>query len=239
MNESWWWAAAFIASGLVVGTFAGVTVRRLLQRPGQRLAVTQAARPAAAFVFWIFVASGLIAAVASASPDTLEPIPSDLLAWLPRAGIAGLILIAGYVLATIASAGVSRTAARASGSRQPLLDSATRASVLGASIVLALTQLGVDTTILNILVAALAGGVVVALAGIAIIGGRDIARSVAAGKALAPHLEPGTRLTMAGHTGELTQLTATHAVISLDDGDLAVLPLTLAGASAVIVHSTR
>lgn len=236
MNDTWWWAAAFIATGLAAGTIAAITARRVLDRPSRRSAVRQAARPVSAFLFWILVAAGLVAAVASASPDTLEPIPSDLLAWLPRLGVAGLILIGGYVIATAVATGVARTAARATGSSQPFLEAATRMAVLAAAIVLALTQLGIDTTILNILVAAVAFGVTFALGGIAIIGGRDTARSVAAGKTISEHLELGDRITIAEHTGTLEQLTATHAVIATDAGNAVIIALASTTSRDVVIH---
>jgi small-conductance mechanosensitive channel len=237
MDNKWWWAAAFITGGLLLGTLAGITARRILDRPTRRPAIRQAARPAAAFLFWLLVAAGLIAAVASASPDTLEPIPSDLLAWLPRAGIAGLILIGGFVAAAIISAGVARAAARATGNRQPLLESSTRIAVISAAAVLALTQLGVDTTILNILVAAVAFGATLALAGIAITGGRHVAQAVAAGRTLSPHLRLGDRITIGDQTGTLEQLTATHAVLTVDTGDTAIVTFGESPRLAVTIHS--
>lgn len=236
MDDSWWLAAAFVAAGLILGTVVAVAVRWLLDRPARRPALRQAARPISAFLFWLFVASGLVAAVASASPDTLEPIPSDLLSWLPKLGVAGLILIAGYVIATAVSVGVARAAARATGAGQPLLESTTRFVVLSAAVVLALTQLGVDTTILNILVAAVAFGVALALAGIAVTGGRDVARSVAAGKAVSDHLNIGDRITIAGHTGVLDRLTATHAVLGTDVGDRVVVAFAMTTAHDIVIH---
>lgn len=239
MNDSWWLAAAFIAAGLVVGTCTAITARRLLDRPSRRPALRQAARPVSAFLFWILVAAGLVAAVASASPDTLEPIPSDLLAWLPRLGVAGLILIAGYVVAAAVATGVARTAAHATGTSQPFLESVTRAAVLAAASVLALTQLGVDTTILNILVAAVAFGVALALAGIAVTGGRDIARSVAAGKAISEHLRLGDRITIGEHTGTLEQLTATHAIIATDADQDIIIALASTNSRDVIIDRNQ
>jgi hypothetical protein len=236
MNE-WWTAAAYLAAGTTAGVVVGVLTRRLLDRPHRRLALRQAARPTAALLFWLLVAAGVVAAVASNSPETLDPIPSDILHWLPRAGVAGLLLIAGYVFATLATAGVGRAATRATGRRQPVAEATTRAAIFAAAGILALSQLGIDTTILNIVVAALAFGIALALAGIATVGGRQIARSVAAGRSVADILVPGTRITLLDHTGAIERVTATHVVICLDNGDDAVLPLSATDHNPLVVHS--
>ncbi len=236
MDSTWWLAGGLVLGGLLLGSVTAVVARRLLERPSRRQAVRQAARPAASLLFWVFLSAGLIAAVASSSPDTLRPIPSDVLAWLPRAAVAGLILIAGFVLAGAVSAAIGRVANRASGRRQPMLESASRTIVISAAGVLALTQLGVDTTILNILIAAVAFGVAAALAGIAVLGGRDIAAAVAAGRSVVEHLDVGDRVTIGGFTGVVERLTATHAVLNLDNGDRAVVVLSAVTDEALVVH---
>ncbi len=235
MNDTWWWAAGLIAAGLALGVIASIAARRYLGSSARRPALREAAGPAATLLFWLFVAAGLIAAVASASPTTIEDIPSDLLGWLPRLGVAGVILIAGFVIATIASTGVARAARSATGRSQPGVETTVRLGIIAGAVVLALTQLGVDTTILDVLVAASAFGVALALAGIAIVGGRDTARSVAVGKSIAEHLEIGARVTVGRHTGTLQRLTATHAVVTTDVGDTAIVAFS--SIDDLIVHS--
>ena len=235
MND-WWSAGAFIVAGLLVGALAAALARRVLDRPTRRDALRQVARPTAALLFWLFAAAGLIAALASTSPETLDPIPSDLLAWLPRAGVAGLIMIGGYVVAAAAATGTRRITTRATGHPQPIVEATTRVAILAAAAVLALSQLGIDTTILNILVAAVALSVTLALAGIAVVSGRHIARSVAAGRAVADLITPGTRITLSGHTGSVERVTATHVVLTLDNGDTAALPLSATDHGALVIH---
>lgn len=237
MNDAWR-AGAYIAAGLVIGAVAAGLARRLLDRPHRRDALRQAARPTAALLFWLILAAGLVAAVASTSPETLDPIPSDILAWLPRVGVAGLILIAGYVLATVTTAAVARTASRATGRRHPVAESITRITVIGAAAILALTQLGIDTTILNIVVAAVAFGIAGAAAGIAIVGGRHTAHSVAAGRSLAEHLEIGERIRVGEHAGVLDQVTATHLVVVDDRSHRVIIPFCLTDTTPIVAEAT-
>ena len=56
------------------------------------------AGPASIFVFWLATSAGVVAAMAMTNPETLEPIPSDILRWLPNVLAAGLILLVGYAL---------------------------------------------------------------------------------------------------------------------------------------------
>lgn len=235
MNETWWWVVGLIAAGLILGAIASAIARKYLGDEQRRPAIREVAMPAGTLLFWLFVAAGLIAAVASASPTTIEDVPSELLAWLPRLGVAGIILIVGIVLANVASAAVARTVRRATGQRQPVVEATTKTAIIAGAVVLALTQLGVNTTILDILVAALALGVAVALAGIAIVGGRDTARSVAAGKSLSEHLEIGARISCHGHTGTVERLTATHAVVASANGDRSIVSFALM--DDLIIHS--
>lgn len=223
MSDTWWWVVGLVAAGLILGTVASTLTRRYLGHEKRRAAIREVAGPAATLLFWLFVAAGLIAAVASASPKTIEDVPSDLLAWLPNLGVAGIILICGFVVANLASAAVARTARRATGERQPALETLVKGAIVAGAGVLALTQLGVDTTLLDMLVATTAIGIAVALAGIAIVGGRDTARSVAAGKTLSEHLAIGASVTCNGRTGVVERLTATHAVIAAPDGDCAIV----------------
>lgn len=237
MNDTWWWVAGLIAAGLALGVIASIAARKFLGAKTRRPALREAAGPTSMLLFWLFVAAGVIAAVASSSPTTIEDIPSDLLGWLPRLGVAGVILIAGFVIATIASAGAARAARRATGRSQPAVETTVRLGIISGAVVLALTQLGVDTTILDVLVAATAFGVALALAGIAIVGGRDTARSVAAGKSIAEHLEIGARVTMGDHTGTLRRLTATHALVETDSGDTAVI--AFASIKDLVLHTSE
>ena len=192
MDEQWVWAGVAIAGGLLIGAIAGWFIRRFLDREDRRPAVREIASPLSVFVFWVLTATGIVLAVAVSSPETLRPLPRDILDWLPDVAVAGILLIVGYALGVTISATVGRAVARASGMRQRTLERAVRTAVFGGAVILALSQLGVDTTVLNILIAGLVFGLAAGLAGIAAVGSRSVAAHVAAGRALQPVLTVGS-----------------------------------------------
>ena len=119
MDEQWIWAIVAVGVGLALGSICGFAIRRALGSEERRPAVQEVAPAASIFVFWVLTAAGVLVAIAVSSPETLKPIPTDLLAWLPDVAVAGLLLLAGYALGHILSAAVGRSVAGATGSRQP------------------------------------------------------------------------------------------------------------------------
>lgn len=222
MDERWIWAAAAVGAGLLLGAFLALVIRRSLDREERRRALREISGPLSVFVFWIVTAAGIVTAVAVSSPDTLEPIPADILAWLPDAALAGLLLIAGYALGLTLATAVGRAVARASGQRHRPFEQIVRSAVFAGAVILALSQIGVDTTILNILIAAVAFGVTGALAGIAVVGVRSVAPDVAAGRNLQRVLDVGTRIRVGAIEGVIAELQISHAVLETDDGRLLV-----------------
>lgn len=229
MDEKWIWAAVAIGAGLVVGAVLAVMIRRALDREESRPALREIAGPLSIFAFWLAVAVGLVTAVAVSSPETLEPIPADILAWLPDAAIAGLLMIGGYALGLTLATALRRGLARATGQRHRPLERAVRVAVFAGAVILALSQVGVDTTVLNILIAAAAFGIAAALAGIVIVGVRSVAPDVAAGRNLQRVLDEGSRVRVAGIEGVVVELQISHAVLETEEGRLHVPYGSIAG----------
>lgn len=191
MDERWIFAIAAVAGGLILGSVAGVAVRRSLGKPSRREELQSVAKPAAVFVFWFVLAIGIVGAVAAVSPESLRDLPGDVLSYFPRVLVAGFILIAGHVLSLVVATVLQTALSRASGQRSTEIARAARFTILGAAVILALSQLGVNTTILMIAIAALLFGVSIAFALLVGLGGRDVAREIAAGRYVRRVLEVG------------------------------------------------
>lgn len=224
MDEPWIWALVAIVGGVGVGAVGGVCVRRFLGREDRRSEVRHIADPAGLFVFWLATATGIVLAIAVSSPETLQPIPRDILEWLPRVGIAGLFLLAGYAVGVAVATAIGRTAGRVSGRRQRGLERAVRSAVFAAAAILALSAVGIDTTILSILVAAGAFGFAIALAGIAVVGTRHVAGHIAAGRTLQANLRPGARIRTTELCGTVIECQVTHVVLEAADGARQLVP---------------
>ncbi len=222
MDEQWIWAGVSIVAGLVVGALVGAVIRRSLDQPSRQPAVRQIAGPLSLLAFWLLVATGIVVAVAVSSPDRLEPVPTDILDWLPDAAIAGLLLIGGYAVGLMLAAAIGRATAQVSGRRNRLVEGAVRTLVFGGAVILALNQLGVDTDVVEIIVAGLVFGVAAALAGIAIVGGRVVAAHVAAGRTLRHVVEVGATIRVGEISGVVADTSVAHLVLATDEGTLNV-----------------
>ena len=219
IDENWVIALAAIGAGLVLGTVAGAVVRRTLSRESRREAVREVAAPASIFVFWLATSTGVIVATAATNPETLEPIPSEVLRWLPNVLAAGLILLAGYAASVVVSGAFGRGFTRATGRRSQLAERSLRSAVVVGAAVLALGQLGVETTILIVLIAGSVVAVALAAGLLAGLGGRDVAASIAAGRVLRSEIAEGQHIVIDGEPMQIVRLGAASVTLRDLTGD--------------------
>ena len=222
MNERWIWAAIAVGAGLLLGAAVAIVIRRQLSRAHRRVAAQEIAKPLSTFVFWIVFAAGVLVAVAVSSPENLETVPTELLAWLPRLAVAGLLLIGGYAVGLTIAAAVGRAVERVAGYRNRMLERTVRTVVLAGSLILALSQVGVDTTVVNLLIAGVVFATAAVLAGISVVGGRQVAAHVAAGRVLQRVIEVGMQIEAGDVAGVVAELRVAHALVDTDDGRLLV-----------------
>ena len=225
-DNHWLIAAIAVGVGLSVGAGGGAWLRRSLQREANRTALREIAVPASLFLFWLATATGVIIATATLSPDTLRPLPSQVLGWLPNVIAAGLVLLVGYAVAAAASRSIARAFERATGNQSRLAERTLRATIIAGSTVLALGQLGVETTILIVLTAGLVLSAALAAALLAGLGGRAVAESIAAGRALSSHLQEGQQIRLGTDTYTIVDLRP--ATVVLQSNALEQLVITYA-----------
>lgn len=224
MSNDWIAAAVALGGGIVLGAVVGFAARRLLGRmehPGFR----SIASATSVFLFWLGVSGGLLVAIAFVNPATLEGIPSDILSWLPNVLAAGLVLLAGVAAGIAAATAVGRALSRATGARSPGTERAIRLSITFGAGILALGQLGVDTTILIVLIASLGFGLATGCALLVGLGGRNVAGQIAAGRALRGDLRLGTRIRLGdGDEGPIREIRPTRLHVEVAPGELRVVP---------------
>ncbi len=227
VDNNWIIAVAAVAAGITLGAVAGWLARRWLSNARRRPAVRAVAVPASIFLFWLAVATGILFAVGSTSPDSLRPIPRNIIDWIPNVLVAGLLILAGSAAGIGFATTVGRALNRATGRSNPGVERLIRWTVLGGAIVLALGQLGVQTTILVVLIAGLVAAVGLTFALLAGLGGREVAGHIAASRTLRSELVPGHRIVAAGVAGTIVVLNATTLVIATDDGRRMLIPYAL------------
>ena len=222
----WVGAGASVAGGFVAGALLAWAARRILRAPGRRPEFQELAGTTATFLFWLAVATGVVVAVAAVEPETIESVPADLLAYVPRVFAAGLILLAGRAVAVVCAAATGRAVARAVGRPSGQVAAVVRLGVNLAAVVLALSQLGVDTTVLVVLAAGLAISFGLAFALLVGLGGRDVAREIAAGRYLRRFITPGTTVRSSGLTASVVALHPLTIEMVTDDGRRLHVPHT-------------
>lgn len=188
-STHWIYAAIALGSGLLLGELAGRILRGTMSRADRSAEVREMARPVGTAVFWSGTALGLLLAVGSSSPKTFNRIPDRISVYLPNLLVASLLLIGGYALAVAVAAAVGQSALRATGVRHRGLERLLRLAIMTAGAVLALSQLGVNTEVLVIVLGALLGAPALAIALLTGFGGRDVAANLAAGRALKGQLQ--------------------------------------------------
>lgn len=198
----------------MIGALAGWWFRRRLSR-GEGGAARPVAGVAGLFVFWVFVVIGATAALAMTNPETLEDLPRQILEYLPRVLAAGLIFIAGYVVALAAARVVGFGLERASGTLRLRVAATVKWSVVLAAAILALAQLGVDTTILLVVVGVVGLGLALAFAMLVGLGGASTAKEIAAGRYVKRLVDSGAAIEVDGLEGEI--VTMRPATLELAD----------------------
>lgn len=214
-------ALGLAAGGLVVGSIiAPITRKWMSNRPQE--AIRESAKSAGSFLFGLCCALGLIGALGVASPDSLKPLPGDIAKFVPRAVVAGLLVIGGRIVAGIVVTAVGRAMLRATGRQPKGVLRTLEITIIALVSLVAAGQLGIDTTILNILVAAVAFGAALAFALLIGTGGRQVSSEIAAGRAIARYLHVGDHVTVGDVSGVITAMQPTVVVVEADGSSVAV-----------------
>jgi hypothetical protein len=223
-TEQWIWAAVALASGLLLGELGGRLVRAARGGPDRTPEVRATAKAMGNFVFWTATAVGIVIAVGVLDDDTLRQLGDRVSDDLPNLLLALLMLIVGYAVAVAVAAAVGQSARRASGVRQKNLERFLRIVIMVAASVLALSQLGVDDSMIAAMVVIVLAVPALAISMLSAFGGRAVASQLAAGRALRHQLREGWTLACRdgdGSTvvGRIVQVHPTTVEIELPDGD--------------------
>lgn len=221
-HMEWIWAAVAFGSGLLFGEIAGRIMRSALQRRGGQVA--ESAASLGTFVFWSATAVGLVVAIAIIDASVLDDLGERLSEQLPRFLVAFLLLIAGYAVSVAVAATIGQSARKATGVRQAGLERVLRVSIMVAATVVALTELGVDASVLVVLLAAAIGAPALAVALLTAHGGKEVASHVAAGRSLRHQLRPGQVLGWGDDRGTIVVLHPSTVEVERSDGTRVLVP---------------
>ena len=237
MIDPWIYATGAVIVGLLSGVVGAALVRRIILNDRRdRPEAHDAAKATATFLFLFFTSLGVIVAIGFTNPETLEPIPAEVLRKSPLVLAAGLILIAARAIAFAVNGMVNTAFASSSGRIRAQVAAVGRAIVYVVGVVLALSQLGVETTILTMIVAAVAFGGAAAFALLIGLGGRELGGELAAGRNLHRLVRVGDDITIDGTSGRVVAMHPASVELSQPDGSSLHLANTRLSRGDLVVH---
>ena len=216
MND-WIQVAIAIGVGVLVGLVASRIVHAIIGSPKRPEPVQRAAGPLASLVLAIGIIGGLVTALGIIQPDAVDRLVDDTVGFIPKFLSAAIIVIAANVVSAFATTALSGAVGRLPIQTQRLAHSVVRATIVALAVLLAVGQLGINTDVLNLGVAAIFFGVAASLTLLVGLGGNGVAREVAATRAVRRLVKPGDTVEIGGFRGSV--LTIHPTAIELDGGD--------------------
>jgi small-conductance mechanosensitive channel len=227
---------------VLVRKIAGWVLRRIrLEQLSERTGITaalaslgvRAPMPAiiSQIVFFFLILSFATASVRLMGLDAVAELLENVLRFVPRAISAALLLIFGSMLARFLGNTVTAVAQNVNITYSGALGRIIEYAIVIFSAVLAISTLGVDTTLLTSSLT-----IIVASAGLAIaltfgLGSGEAARNVIAGYYVRQQFPPGQQLTLRDYSGTVRSTSGAYTVLELESEDGAqrtvALPNTL------------
>jgi len=170
------------------------------------------------------VLASVVVAASLLAPDLLADVPAQVLRFLPRLGVALVILWVGAVAAGLLGQ-VAEASLRGVGvPRARLLGRVVYWVVLGLAVLMAADQLGVETGVLQaaLFLLLLTAGVTVAIA--VGLGGRALAGNVIAGRYVDDRFTVGERIEVDDWKGTIVEVGLASVTISDAKGELVEIP---------------
>lgn len=217
-------AAAVLVVGVVLAFAARTVVARMLGRRLPEADGRRQVRTAARGTFWFLIAITVIVSGSMLAPTLLAGVPAQLLAWLPRLGVALVILWFAAVAAALLRRLVTASLEDVGIAGAPSFGQAVYWLIIALAVVLAADQLGVDTTLLQRLlfvVLAVAGaGAALAIG----LGGSRLLANVFAGRYVSDRFSEGQRIVVGETEGTLVEIGLASVTVRREDGSEVEIP---------------
>lgn len=173
-------------------------------------------------VFWIVFLLFLISATETLGLARLSEALTSLAYYLPKVGIATLIIVLGLLAANFVRELIIMACRTAGIAQGAILGQAFHVAAILLIFVTAINQLGVDTTLLNttlvILVAGIIGGSALSFG----LGARSAVANLIAAHYLQPVLRVGQKVHSTAFTGEIVAVTPVAIILDTEEGRVVV-----------------
>ena len=223
------WIAVGIAigGGLLIGIIASRVVAMMLGKPSRPQPLQDAAGPLSGLALSLGLVAGLLIALGIIKPEAVVQLRTDAVSFIPKVLTAVIIIIIANVLSSFVVAALATALARAPIHIQNQISAAARGLILVMAILLAVGTLGVDTTIVNLGVAAAFFAVAASFTLLVGMGGREVASEVASTRAIRRLVSVGDVIAVgAGDTSVRGRVVALHptALEIEEEGEVVLVP---------------
>lgn len=164
-------------------------------------------------VFFFLLLSFAISAFGLMRLSAIADLLQSVLRFVPRAISAGIIIIFGSMLARFLGATITAVTENVNITYGRVLGKIIEYAVLAFVIVLAISTLGVDTTILTSSLTIIIASTGLAIALTFALGAREAARNVIAGHYVRQNFQPGQQLTLGDYSGRVRSTSGTYTVL--------------------------
>lgn len=222
--NNWILAAIAVIVGVIVGVIASRIVHAIVGSDSRPQAVQNVARPVSQLVLAFGVVAGLIAALGFVQPAALDQLPRDVVAFVPKLMVAAIIVILANVLASFATTALGQATSRMPLNVQRQANLIVKATIVALAVLLAVSQLGIDTEVINMGVAAVFFALAASFTLLVGLGGHGVAREVAASRALRRMVKEGDTITIDEVTGTVQALHPTAIEIKTVTNESILVP---------------
>jgi small-conductance mechanosensitive channel len=228
------WLVARLLQAILVRLLRRIGLDRLAERTGIARGLTTVSVQStlshllAGTTYWLILIFFILLALGALGlSDVVTSALNSFFVFLPRLVAAMVIFLVGAFIARVAGDAITAVALQANIATGRVLGQAIRTSILLVVIILALDELGVETTILTTIIIITIGTVGLGLALAFGLGNRDLAHGIMAGFHAREEFNPGQQLSVGDYSGRLVRIGATKALIDTDDGQVSVPNIVL------------
>ena len=227
-------AVGFAISRLVQRACAGVLRRFGFDTIGKRVGfdsflarsgIESSASYVVAYVlFWVLLLTFLVSAADTLGLTTVSRTIEAFVLYLPNVIAAVVIFIVGMTVAAVIQTIVLSGARSIGLDYAQLLARLAHGTLVIVAASLAISQLQVETLLLNRIIQIVLAAASVSLAIVLAFGTRDVARHIVAGVYLRDMYERGVTLTVGEHRGMREEIGSISTLLRLDEGTLVRIP---------------
>lgn len=239
------WAVARLAQAVLTGILRRLHFDRLGEKAGAAAMLRSlgmdpsASLLVARLIFWLVLLVFLLAAAENLNMRGITAVLQGLIAYLPRLLGAGLILLLGAMASRLAGKALTTQPGESSIKGGVAFGLAGRYLILTFAVVLALGQLGLDTTLLVVTASVLLASAALGLALAFGWGSHNLARNIMAGLYVREEFAIGQQLEVGDYAGRLQSIGPCTSMLATPSGLISLPNCLLIEAAVVIISNDR